>query len=75
MAEQMQSWAEVLNELAQNRAIPQRAHRVLLYGPPGTGKSSWAGSAFVSVERVTLHAQMPPEDLETIRILALVKMA
>jgi len=63
MAEQMQSWAEVLNELAQNRAIPQRAHRVLLYGPPGTGKSSWAGSAFASVERVTLHAQMPPEDL------------
>ena len=43
--------------------MPNRVHRVLLYGPPGTGKSSWAQSAFNKVERVTLHAQLPPEDL------------
>jgi nitric oxide reductase NorQ protein len=58
-----QTWADVLNELVVNSAIPDRVHRVLLYGPPGTGKSSWAQSAFAHVERVTLHAQMPPEDL------------
>ena len=58
-----QTWADVLNELVVNSAIPDQVHRVLLYGPPGTGKSSWAQSAFAHVERVTLHAQMPPEDL------------
>jgi SpoVK/Ycf46/Vps4 family AAA+-type ATPase len=58
-----QSWATALDELVCQSAIPNRVHRILLYGPPGTGKSSWAMSAFSHVERVTLHAQMPPEDL------------
>src|SRR5688500_12922412 len=63
MANQLQTWADILDELVKHSAIPDRVHRLLLYGPPGTGKSSWAGSAFAHVERVTLHAQMPPEDL------------
>lgn len=63
MTKQVQTWANVLDELVMTGAIPDRIHRVLLYGPPGTGKSSWAGTAFAHVERVTLHAQMPPEDL------------
>src|SRR5688572_12888876 len=63
MANQLQAWADALNELVDNSAISDRIHRVLLYGPPGTGKSSWAGTAFAHVERVTLHSQMPPEDL------------
>lgn len=58
-----QTWTDKLDELVANCAIPDRIHRVLLYGPPGTGKSSWAGTAFAHVERITLHAQMPPEDL------------
>jgi MoxR-like ATPase len=57
-----QTWADVLTELVRRSAIPANAHRILLYGPPGTGKSSWPQSAFAHVERVTLHAQMPPED-------------
>ncbi len=56
-------WEAVLDDLVSNGSIPNRVHRVLLYGPPGPGKSSWAGTAFTQVERVTLHAQMPPEDL------------
>jgi MoxR-like ATPase len=63
MSEQKQSWTETLDALVRESAMPERIHRALLYGPPGTGKSSWAGTAFVNVERVTLHAQMPPEDL------------
>ena len=63
MANQLQTWAELLNELVRTSAVPAHVHRILLYGPPGTGKSSWAGSAFAHVERITLHAQMPPEDL------------
>ena len=63
MTSKQQTWADVLNELVRQSAIPDRVHRLLLYGPPGTGKSSWAGTAFAHVERVTLHSQMPPEDL------------
>ena len=63
MANRLQTWADILSELVLVSALPDRIHRVLLYGPPGTGKSSWAGTAFAHVERVTLHAQMPPEDL------------
>ena len=63
MADQNTSWAHTLDELVRESAIPSRIHRILLYGPPGTGKSSWAQRKFTQVERVTLHAQMPPEDL------------
>ena len=63
MTKRPQTSSDQLNELVRNLAIPQSVHRILLYGPPGTGKSSWAGTAFKHVERVTLHAQMPPEDL------------
>lgn len=56
-------WTRTLDNLVMEAAIPERIHRVLLYGPPGTGKSSWASTAFGDVERVTLHAQMPPDDL------------
>jgi MoxR-like ATPase len=62
-SERPKTWANVLDELVRQSAIPDKAHRILLYGPPGTGKSSWAETAFEHVERVTLHAQMPPEDL------------
>ena len=57
------NWFDVLSQLVEKEAIPDRGHRILLYGPPGTGKSSFAGTCFASVERVTLHPQMPPEDL------------
>ena len=63
MAEHEKTWAQTLDELVRESAIPDRIHRILLYGPPGTGKSTWAQTAFAQVERVTLHAQMPPEDL------------
>src|SRR5690242_11375222 len=61
--DETKTWTQTLGDLVRQSALPDRIHRVLLYGPPGTGKSSWAGTAFVEVERVTLHAQMPPEDL------------
>ena len=63
MAEHEKTWAHTLDELVRESAIPDRIHRLLLHGPPGTGKSSFAQTAFTHVERVTLHAQMPPEDL------------
>ncbi len=63
MADQELTWARVLDNLVRESAIPHQVHRILLYGPPGTGKSSWAATAFAHVERVTLHSQMPPEDL------------
>ena len=63
MAETKTTWAQELDTLVCECAIPEQIHRILLYGAPGTGKSSWAGTAFAHVERVTLHAQMPPEDL------------
>jgi MoxR-like ATPase len=61
--DKQQTWADILDNLVLCSAIPDQVHRILIYGPPGTGKSSWAGCAFAHVERVTLHAQMPPEDL------------
>ena len=61
--DRQQTWADALDALVTESAIPDRVHRLLIYGPPGTGKSSWAGTAFAHVERVTLHSQMPPEDL------------
>jgi hypothetical protein len=65
MATQEKTWANVLTDLASGGALPGSIHRVLLFGPAGTGKSSWAIGAFGrdNVERVTLHAQLPPEDL------------
>lgn len=57
------AWFDVLTALVQIEVIPNKAHRILLYGPPGTGKSSWASTCFATVERITLHGQMPPDDL------------
>ena len=63
MAESETTWVQHSRQPRARVGIPDQIHRILLYGPPGTGKSSWAGTAFAHVERVTLHAQMPPEDL------------
>jgi MoxR-like ATPase len=57
------NWSNALNELVTRGAFPQAIHRLLLTGPAGTGKTSWAGFALGDVERITLHSQMPPEDL------------
>lgn len=65
MESKVKTWADVLDALVDAGAFPGSIHRVLIYGPPGTGKSTWALGAFGrdKVERVTLHAQLPPEDL------------
>jgi len=58
------NWSEALEGLVAQKVIPNFAHRILLYGPAGTGKSAWAARVLGKCcERVTLHQQMPPEDL------------
>jgi MoxR-like ATPase len=59
----MSNWSEALRTLVDRKVIPHHAHRILLYGPAGTGKSAWAARLFGDCERITLHQQMPPEDL------------
>lgn len=57
------NWAEALKALVTAGVIPTLAHRILLHGPAGTGKSAWAARCLGECERVTLHQQMPPDDL------------
>lgn len=57
------SWDDILRELVGNKLIPAPLYRVLLYGPPRTGKSSIARELFAKHERVTIHRQLPVEDM------------
>lgn len=57
------SWDSLLVRLIENGIIPQVVNRVLLYGPPRTGKSTLPGKTLPNVQRLTLHKQMPVDDL------------
>lgn len=59
----MRAWDDVLRELVGNKIIPTPLYRILLFGPPRTGKSSIARELFTKHERVTIHRQLPVEDL------------
>lgn len=59
----MRTWDEVLRELVSSKIIPTPLYRILLFGPPRTGKSSIARELFAKHERVTIHKQLPTEDL------------
>lgn len=60
----MDTWDKLLGTLVETKVVPQVINRVLLWGPPRTGKSSVAAQLFHGdVERLTLHRQMPVDDL------------
>jgi hypothetical protein len=57
-------WDALLKVLVTNGTFPNVINRCLLWGPPRTGKSRIAETLFGSnVQRVTLHRQMPVDDL------------
>lgn len=56
-------WDDCLRDLVANGVVPNPLYRILLYGPPRTGKSSIGRELFTKPERVTLHKQLPVEDL------------
>lgn len=58
-------WYEILDRLVYDVVFPSVIHRILLPGPPGTGKSGWAQfqDAFPEHYRITMHQQLPPEDV------------
>lgn len=59
-----QKWDTLFVSLIQNNIVPEVINRALLWGPPRTGKTSLACAAFQrKVEHVTLHRQMPIDDL------------
>jgi hypothetical protein len=61
---QQQNWSATIATLVEKDIFPKLVHRLCLYGPPATGKSALAYHLFgSSVERVTLHQQVSPEDL------------
>jgi MoxR-like ATPase len=57
------SWDQLFTRLIDDGTIPGAVNRVLLYGPPRTGKSTLPGTKLQNVQRVTLHRQMPVDDL------------
>jgi MoxR-like ATPase len=57
------AWDDVLMRAVNDGIIPGIVNRVLLWGPPRTGKSFLPSQLFPSVERLTLHRQMPIDDL------------
>lgn len=58
-----ESWDDVMRRLVGTKLIPSPLYRILLFGPPRTGKSSIAKELFPKHERVTIHKQLPVEDL------------
>lgn len=58
-----ETWDNILRKLVREKLIPTPLYRVMLFGPPRTGKSSIARELFGKHERVTLHKQLPVEDL------------
>lgn len=57
------NWDETLRKLTRDKIIPSPLYRILLSGPPRTGKSSIAHELFAKHERVTIHKQLPTDDL------------
>lgn len=57
------AWDDILRELVKAKMIPNPLYRILLFGPPRTGKSSIGRELFDKHERVTVHRQLPVEDL------------
>lgn len=58
-----ENWDTLLTRLVKTGGIPNPLNRVLLFGPPRTGKSSIAKELFQTHERVTIHKQLPVEDM------------
>lgn len=56
-------WDDLLRDLVSNGTIPNPVYRILLFGPPRTGKSSIGKELSTNCERVTIHKQLPVEDL------------
>lgn len=60
----MKTWDDTIRDLWALGAIPRPLYRILLYGPPRTGKSSIPRDiAGADHERVTIHKQLPVEDI------------
>lgn len=57
------TWDQLFTRLVGDGIIPGAVTRILLYGPPRTGKSTLPGTLLTDVQRVTLHKQMPVDDL------------
>jgi MoxR-like ATPase len=58
-----EAWDDILRRLTKDKTIPNPLYRILLFGPPRTGKSSIARELFQAHERVTIHKQLPTDDL------------
>lgn len=58
-----EAWDDVLRRLVKDKVVPYPLYRICLFGPPRTGKSSIGRELFEAVERVTIHKQLPVEDL------------
>lgn len=57
------TWDALLLKLIADGVIPAVINRICLFGPPRTGKSTLPGTVLKGVQRVTLHKQMPVDDL------------
>lgn len=58
------NWDDILRKLVKAKTIPTPLFRVLLFGPPRTGKSSIGKELSPGGhERVTIHKQLPTDDL------------
>lgn len=58
-----EAWDDILRRLVLGNLIPTPLYRILLFGPPRTGKSSVGKELFTNPERVTMHKQLPTDDL------------
>ena len=58
-----EAWDTIMRRLIKDKIIPTPLYRILLYGPARTGKSSMGKELFVRPERVTMHKQLPTDDL------------
>lgn len=58
-----ETWDALMQRLVKDGTIPNPLYRILLFGPPRTGKSSIPKTLFLVHERVTMHKQLPTDDL------------
>lgn len=57
------NWDDIFRKLVADKTIPHPLYRILFYGPPRTGKSSLGYDLWKVIDRVTIHKQLPTEDL------------